>query len=258
MKKTILLIVGILLAGGSAFWAYQVKTDLQKNIEEKISLNEENDRRRKVEIDTEQKRKDMEDARDLAIDAQIKSGAELQEATETNSTLTADLAQVDADLKKAKEELDALIGDADQRNPDEMLAKVDALKASIKEKEDRRVELATLIETTNGKLQPLELDHAKLQERLTKYDTGVAKNSVEYSITAVDPKWGFVIVNAGESAGLDPNVPLLVTRNGKRQAVLNITQIEKNQTVADIVPTSLKPGNTLQVGDKIIPLKPQG
>ena len=139
-----------------------------------------------------------------------------------------------------------------------MLAESTELEGKIKDSQARADELVALIDGAAKKVAPLEADLAKLEKRLAEYAQSVAHNGKEYTVTAIDPKWGFVVCNAGEGSGVDASTPMLVTRNGKRMGILKVTTVEKNQTIADIVPASVKPGNVIQAGDKVILLNPQG
>lgn len=256
--KPIILSIAILAAAGSAYWGYSVGADLKAAGEENIATKDNKDRNERELRDASDKLLQEKDALSAETTKQALVANELAQVKEQNAELTEKLETVKAEYDKIKQEMEALTSAEDPRDPEQMAAELDRLAAAMKEKEDRLAEIATLTETTMAKLTPLETDYKKLQDRLVKYDSSVANNSREYAITAVDPKWGFVIIDAGQAAGLDPAVPLLVLRNGQRQAVLQISQVEKNQTVADIVPSSVKPGNTLQVGDRVIPRRPQG
>ena len=256
--KAILLSIVILLAGASAYWGYSLGDDLATTGTKNKSVQDETKKKNAELGATETDLNNMNDSLAEAVKDQQNAAAQLSEAREKNSELTSEMESTQAEYAKIDGEMKKLVDVEDPRDPEQMVAEIDRLDASMKEKEAQMAEIATLTETTMAKLTPLETDYKKLRDRLSKYDSSVANNSKEYSITAVDPKWGFVIINAGTSSGLDPAVPLLVLRNGQRLAILQITQVEKNQTVADIVPSSIKPGNTLQVGDRVIPRRPQG
>ncbi len=256
--KPIILVVAILLAGGSAYWGYSNHNALEEAGLKNQEIKDTTDTRVAVQKKTELDRQDMEKHRDLAIEEKAQVSASLETATNDNVKYSSEITTIKAELASLEKSLTEKLGATDDRDPDALLAEVEGLKTSIEEKQNRLKELETLTEAAVKKCAPFEADLKKLEDRIAKYNSDVTRNGIEYTVTAIDPKWGFVIFNAGEKAELDSTVPMIVFRNGQRQALLRITQVEKNQTIADIVPSSVKPGNTIQVGDKVISLRPQG
>ena len=73
-------------------------------------------------------------------------------------------------------------------------------------------------------------------------------------ILAVDPKWDFVVLNIGENQGLIPNGELLVSREGKLVAKVIVRTVDKNRSIANLVP-GWKLGNMYE-GDEVTPAHP--
>ena len=73
-------------------------------------------------------------------------------------------------------------------------------------------------------------------------------------VLVTDPKWDFVVLNVGEDQGALSNGELLVSRDGKLVAKVKITSVQKDRSIANIVPGS-KLGEVLE-GDKVIPAYP--
>lgn len=69
-------------------------------------------------------------------------------------------------------------------------------------------------------------------------------------IVAVDPKYGFVILNMGEDKKLQVNGILLVARDGKLVAKLQIARVDKTQSVANILPAWRR--SEVVEGDEVI------
>jgi hypothetical protein len=70
-------------------------------------------------------------------------------------------------------------------------------------------------------------------------------------VTAADPKWHFIVLNAGENKGVVENGELLVSRAGKLIAKAKISRVEPECSIAN-----LQPGWTLNEvleGDEAIP-----
>lgn len=256
--KTILLVIAVIAAGGSAYWGMTTKGEVVKVLDEKnqatMTLNSCVKQLDQVASEFQ----DAQKLRESAFNEKAQVSSDLETAKNDNTKLTSDLATLTEEKKAQDKTIAENTVSSDGRNADEMIAESGDLENKIKESKARAEELTTLIDGATKKVAPLEADLAKLEKRLAEYSQSVAHNGAEFTVTAIDPKWGFVIFSAGDSSGLDAASPMLVTRNGKRLGVLKITQIEKNQTIADIVPSSVKPGNVLQVGDKVILLNPQG
>lgn len=85
-------------------------------------------------------------------------------------------------------------------------------------------------------------------ERRTKILLG----SLEATVIAVNNDWGFVMVNAGRTLGVEPNATLLVKRGNTRVARLRILNLQDNVCVCDVVKGSTNRGVAVNAGDKVI------
>lgn len=80
-----------------------------------------------------------------------------------------------------------------------------------------------------------------LQEEITKSAPGVTRKRVELpagitgSVMNVDPKFDFVILNIGSKQGLLKDGELIVARNGKYLAKIRVTDVQPDQSVADVI-----------------------
>ena len=73
-------------------------------------------------------------------------------------------------------------------------------------------------------------------------------------VIVTDPKWDFVVLNVGEDQGVLDNGELLVSRDGKLVARVKVTSVQKDRSIANVLPGS-KLGEVLE-GDKVIPAYP--
>jgi myosin heavy subunit len=80
----------------------------------------------------------------------------------------------------------------------------------------------------------------KLQARLKLYEDPTAKvemrDGLKGKIIAVDPKWDFVVLDIGAEQGALERGELLVNRDGKLVAKLRLTTVERNRSIANVVP----------------------
>jgi hypothetical protein len=73
-------------------------------------------------------------------------------------------------------------------------------------------------------------------------------------ILVVDPKWDFVVLNIGEDQGLISQGELLVSRQGKLVAKVIVRSVEKDRSIANLVP-GWKLSDMIE-GDEVSPAHP--
>jgi len=73
-------------------------------------------------------------------------------------------------------------------------------------------------------------------------------------VLVTDPKWDFVVLNVGEEQGAQEHGELLVNRDGKLVAKIKITSVQKDRSIANVMP-GWKLGEVLE-GDQVIPAHP--
>jgi len=73
-------------------------------------------------------------------------------------------------------------------------------------------------------------------------------------ILVTDPKWNFVIINVGQEQGVLEHGELLVNRNGKLVAKVKIRSVQKDRSIANVLP-GWQLGEVME-GDQVIPAHP--
>jgi len=73
-------------------------------------------------------------------------------------------------------------------------------------------------------------------------------------VVVVDPKWDFVVLNIGEDQGVLQDGELLVSRDGKLVAKIVVRTVERNRSIANIIP-GWKIGDVYE-GDMVTPAHP--
>jgi hypothetical protein len=99
---------------------------------------------------------------------------------------------------------------------------------------------------------------AKLQNQLNEilvrdYVVPLPAN-LKGTVMAVDPKWEFVVLNIGEDQGVLRDGELLVSRDGKLVAKVIVTSVQKDRSIANLVP-GWQLGDIIE-GDQAIPAHP--
>ena len=78
----------------------------------------------------------------------------------------------------------------------------------------------------------------------------VMRDGIEGSILAVDPEWGFVVLNVGEQDGVRENGELMISRGGKLVGKVQISSVETDRSIANVMPGWLQ--TDIQVGDEVL------
>jgi hypothetical protein len=101
-------------------------------------------------------------------------------------------------------------------------------------------EAQDMIDAGNQEKAVLQKVIARLETRLKKYEGPetdiVLRADLKGKILVVDPKWDFVVLSIGEDQGLKQDGELLVSRNGKLVAKVIVRTLEKDRSIANLVP----------------------
>jgi predicted Holliday junction resolvase-like endonuclease len=179
---------------------------------------------------------DTQDARDKAV-------AEADDLTKRAAKLSDDLAKAQQERNDAQDNLaafNALGLTADQIKP--MIAE---LKAVTQERDDLLV--------TN---QVYTAKIAHLRNRLANYgdEEGTMVELPENLVGKVlvaDPKWDFVVLNIGTKQGAVEDGVMLVNRNGRLVAKVQLRSVQPDRSIANVLP-DWKLGDVME-GDEVIP-----
>src|SRR5205823_5641114 len=115
-------------------------------------------------------------------------------------------------------------------------------QAELAEKETFITELTNRLKENDVKIARLEKPNGPV----------VPLASLQGRILAVNSGWNFVVLNIGDKQGVAVNAPLLVVRGNAPVARLRITSVENSKSIADVVPSSVAHGVTIQPGDTVI------
>ncbi len=123
------------------------------------------------------------------------------------------------------------------KNLKETLVKIDVLNGEIK----------SLIRARDG----LQAKVDKIEGRNTDI---LLPAGLKGKIMVVDPKWDFVVLNVGEEQGAIQDGEMLVSREGKLVAKVILRSIQKDRSIANLVP-GWKLGEPIE-GDAVSPAHP--
>lgn len=252
MANIFAAITAVLLAA-SAYIAYKNQQAFTKEVEDSKQAKQHLDTSRKRLADliderdsTEKERKGVEEdtVAKQEVEAERKAG---------NEKLTGDIASKRDEVKENADKI-AEIEDQtkEQGNLLDLADNIRRMSTEIAGLEDEKAgaeaKLANLLgvkASTEGTI-----------DGYRKIDQSFAKQQSYFSsarIGAIFGPWGFVTINAGNTAGVVTNSTLDVERDGEVVAKLRVRSVESNRAAADIIPGSLAEDEVLMVGDKVVP-----
>lgn len=258
MKKLILILSMICLLGAIAIGVMN-KNFLTTTI---ASLKQTKDQVRKVTQELGEK----EDERDGLKESE-------SQARDVRNQASAAVDEVQQSLKivqrKADTEKDNLEGIQIEQREIDMAVKRVFPDGNIQSPDDLKMILTMLQDTLTSNQNEVNSLDMKMQQLLAKRQvelgrvgeeesaqlerrTKIILGGLEAVVIAVNPDWGFVMVNAGRVHGVEPNASLLVKRGNVRVARLRIITLQDNVCVCDVVKGSVNRGVTVDTGDRVI------
>ncbi len=268
MIKNVFYGLTIVICGAAAFFGSNLKNSLEKEIEATSELAGDNKRlsdnieARDIAI------KESKEARKVAVTAKNEGEAGLENESSKEKGLKSELGKLEVEIEGYDEELEKInTGIATAQSIVRELVPdaggdlgVDAVIGHIEDLENQRQEKETELEDKTVIASKLEASvnaassrKTNLSERLSRTKQRIALNKVTASVTGVSNDYGFAIISRGSNnSNINDLSKLLVSRDGKFIARLKVAQVEPTQTVCDIVPGSLKPGQRIRNGDRVI------
>lgn len=167
--------------------------------------------------------------------------AEATQQRQRGNTLATKLEDASRERNEAQTKLAAW--DATGLNVDQVSNVVYSLKQITTERDAFQEENTVLLR-----------DNRQLDARLKKYEMPGAKvvlpPTLKGKVMAVDAKWEFVVLDVGTDQGAVEDGEMLVNRGGKLVAKVKLTSVQRNRSIANIIP-EWKQGE-INTGDQVI------
>jgi hypothetical protein len=185
-----------------------------------------------------------------------------QELTDTKGERDKAIARAEAQNKRADELTDKLaktVADRDAAQNELASYKASNLTPEqvinlTKNLKDANLQIAAI----NGEKALLGRELLKTKAELAKFispdPTIKLPANLHGKIVVVDPKWDFVVLNVGDEQGVVTDGEMLVSRDGRLVAKVIIRTVQKDRSVANIVP-GWKMGEMIE-GDDVTPAHP--
>src|SRR3989442_1284887 len=243
------ILLGLAVTGLNFSMVKEKITTLQTN------LKTETEAHQKFEAQYNQTRSDLE-----KTNAVLKATQETLKATEEEKTKAlADAAaqtkradKLNEDLTKTRKERD----DAQAELAAYKATGLSAQQAANANKEIKRLQTTVASMDTENKILLQKLK--KTENELAIYTNTEKPVELPANLKGkgleADPKWNFVVLNVGEDNGVLKYGELLVNRNGRLVAKVRVSNVEKDRSVANVVP-GWQLGELME-GDLVIPAHP--
>ena len=171
------------------------------------------------------------------------------------------------ELAERKEQLLAALHNVPGLENADTESAVDALHTKVQESSEEVTKLdeqnKKLVEQRrdlNKDVSDAQTEFKAKKNQNDRFLEAYRRNGDEYTVAAVNPRWRFVVFNAGGNSGFFPGdtTPLLVQRDGIAIATLRIVSVSGGQVVAEYDEDSLPRGVSIEVGDRVLRKVPVG
>jgi len=188
--------------------------------------------------DTQQQLADAQTARKKAEDVAAAQQKRADDLSDKLAKATQDRDAAQADLAAYK---------ATGKSPQEILQ----LVAMIKQDEDA---ISAMNDEKKVLTRTIERQKNQLNELIGTNYVVTLPADLKGKVVVVDPKWDFVVLDVGDEQGVLQDGELLISRDGKLVAKVVVRTVEKNRSIANIVP-GWKLGEVFE-GDQVTPAHP--
>lgn len=265
--KVIFFVIAAVLIGASAYSSYDF-TSKYKGIDSEItSFTEKSEKALKTvksvekDFDAEKSKlstaEEKKSALEQSLSAQSAAASQLKaEAAKSEAEQKAqasEVAKAETALAEVQNVLATIGSDATLETLPDKISLIEDDKVKKQAKID---ELAELTKAAEKVLAASRADQDRIAKQIIERSSRIRRNSMEASVTAVSPDWGFAVIGAGANSGFTPQTELLVQRDGKQIARAKPSKIEPTQTIVEIDLTSMASGVRVQPGDRVILAKP--
>lgn len=167
--------------------------------------------------------------------------ADNDDLTKRNAGLTENLKKTTTERDNAQNELAAW------RELGIPLKNIKATLASLKQVTDERDAIAEEKQILSKKVKDLtqQVDFLTGREPEIKLPTGL-----KGKVLVADPRYEFVVLDIGEKEGVLPNGRLLINRNGRLIAKVQVTSVQNDRSIANVMP-GWKLGEIME-GDQVL------
>ncbi|WP_038159587.1 hypothetical protein [Verrucomicrobium sp. BvORR106] len=136
---------------------------------------------------------------------------------------------------------------------------VKKLMASVQEETEKKKAVDASIANQQQQLALSDEKIGKVQAEITRFQdvekrqrSGVVEPGFTARVAQAFQEFGFVVLNKGNASGMFADAMLDVKRGRTVVAKLKVRDVEQGLSVADLVPGSLAPGESIRSGDLVV------
>ena len=251
----ILLIISALVIAATAYLGFATK---QKVDAMQQDLTDKKKAAQTAQTDAANSKKAQKKAEEDLIAAKADVETKDKEVTAKKGEID----KLAADVKKGEEALVTANAELDiwkkkgpgetPVDPEQLNAKIAELSKAKSELEGKVAELAMLQETMNKKVTDATSKATSLEGQVQGYRQQITKQGLTGTITAYNPGWNFVVLNIGDRQSLKVGKEMVVKRGGQMIAKVKVTSVDPSTSIADIIPSTLVKGESVQPGDSVV------
>ncbi len=160
--------------------------------------------------------------------------------------------EFDSNLKEQKSLEEKLVGLPVGMKPETIVQDINKLKAEQAELEAQALAKADEVKKEEAKIAEAQTKLNEVTRKIEERRKMFERNSLQARVLAVNPDWGFVVIDAGKASGIEQDTKLLVTRNRQTVGKISILSVEGGRSVACIVPDAIYGGSSIVPGDRVI------
>jgi myosin heavy subunit len=172
----------------------------------------------------------------------------------SNEELKSKVAATNEKVASGKSKLDSLRQQTEKTGDlKDLSAKMQLTSAELEELNQSLVAAESKLANLTAQSTATDVRITEAKSNFEKYTTGQSLPALKTRIRNIYPNWGFVTLASGNNAGVIANSTLDVVRDDQVIAKLLVTAVENTTSSANIVPDSMSPDITLNVGDRVVP-----
>ena len=252
----ILLIISALVIAATAYLGFATKGKVE-------AIMVDLDSKKKVAAAAQTEAGNAKKAMTKAQDELVAAKATIDEKDKDIASKKGEIDKVAADLKKASDDLlakteeinklkEAIGKPGETVDPEKMRAEMDALAKAKTELEVRVAELGQVNETMTKQLANERSKASSFETQVKSYKSDYTKPGITGTVLAYNPGWNFVVISLGDRQSLKAGKEMVVTRDGQMIAKLRVKTVEPTTSIADVIPSSVAKGQSVQPGDSVV------
>ena len=164
---------------------------------------------------------------------------------ETGDNLAAALVQIE-EFKKIGDPKDPTV------NIPQLMKDIEEMRKSKADLEVKVAELGQVKESLERQVNEQKSKTVAAETQVTAYKTEYTKPGVTGTILAYNPGWNFVVLSIGDKQSLKAGKEMVVTRDGQMVGKVRVKTVETSTSIADVIPSSVPKGQSVQPGDRVV------